>query len=164
LTVWTGCFQKGQVQAVCSRKGQEWRGRFANVDRNGQDAPGRGRNGEEDSQMWIGMDRMLQEGQARTVCSRKEQNWKGGFACEQLLIGLSRGRNGFLAPGKARKGKDAPGRDRNGQDALGRGRNGQDALGRDRMDRMLQECGMNEKGMFQNRGNFGQGAQTRGGI
>jgi hypothetical protein len=27
---------------------------------------------------------MLQEGQARTARSRKEQNWKGGFACEQV--------------------------------------------------------------------------------
>jgi hypothetical protein len=60
---------------------------------------------------------------------------------------LSRGRNGFLAPGKVRNGKDAPGRDMNGQDALGRGRNRQDAQGR---DRMLQEWGRNEKGMFQN--------------
>ncbi len=63
---------------------------------------------------------------------------------------MSRGRNGFLAPGKVRNGKDAPGRDMKGQDALGRGRNRQDAQGRDRMDRMLLEWGRNEKGMFQN--------------
>jgi hypothetical protein len=45
-------------------KGQEWRGRFANVDRNGQDAPGRASS-----------DSMLQEG---------AELEKGGFACEQV--------------------------------------------------------------------------------